>query len=164
MVLRRIPGLRARLAASSIPAVLQSKATPKKRPSPKVEQIRARVEAAWTASQQDTWKGTGPEQSGPLLVGLWAKLHEEIYEVDVVPTLATGSEWMKATVAAKRVAHRLGDVGVALEFVTWAWRAEERQERRRRSGEIDNEWRMSWQNLFLRPGTVLDFLAVRRRG
>lgn len=145
-------------------------ATPVAKPKGKPERgkravdVQRRIAQAWKIVSDDAWRTVPIGKCGWLLVGLWATLHEKVYGIDPAPSLATGKEWMVAAAAARRVAERFGDVGEAIEFVRWMWAEEAATEKRRRKeAHATTGWRLSWQNLFQRPGRVLDFEAAKKR-
>jgi len=125
---------------------------------PTAKKIRDAAERARVAIGSGSFSDVGPLE----LVGLWAWLHERVYEVDPVPEV-TGKEGLAATSAAKRLLKNEfeEDAARAVDFVRWSWQRERARENWRRENGQDGG-RLSWRLQF-GDRLVVDYRIAKKR-
>lgn len=147
-----------RTAADQLQAMVKRK-KPVSRRGPQLEKIRRDItKAADIAKTEQRWG----EFNAPLLVALYAWLHEQVYGIDPASELIG-----KAGLGARKAAKTLldtefgGDRGEFLVFMRWVWYRERERERWR----IENNrqgGRISWQYQFS-PRLVNEYRVTKRR-
>lgn len=104
-------------------------------------------------------------QIGPeVLVGLYAALHERVYEV--LP-LELSQDWLAAVSAARKMLRdEFGDDPIAMaEYLRWSFAREKKRERVNRASKALNGtgWRVGWRYAFAKRAMLTDYLREMKR-
>lgn len=100
------------------------------------------MKAAAERIESGSWEGACPAE----LLGLYAQLHQSVYDV---PPVDLDKEWVPALSAAKSLMQRefANDPEQVVEFLRWVWRRERAREKRR-IAEQKAGWRIGWKFQF----------------
>lgn len=102
------------------------------------EDVRAMIDS-------EDWGLARPQH----FVELYARLHAEVYGTPPLE-LATKTQKLAAASLAARVMKQLfaGDPRAVVDFIRWVWRRQSQEEKKRRAGLKDGDFRVTWRYQF----------------
>lgn len=122
-----------------------TKKTKAKGPTPPTKK---RVERAQQAVKAFTVSGVWTEAKPDHFVELYRLLHTKVYGLE--PTELAGAAWSAASMAAGKMLKREfdGDAEKMAEFFRWVWVVQGKDEKRRRAGLKDDDFKVTWRYQF----------------
>ena len=88
------------------------------------------------------WKGATPKH----FVELFALRHEQVYGVEALELRPKTERTRAAFLVAKTLReHFDGDPNELAWFIRWVWQRAERDEKKRKAGVTNNDFRISWR-------------------
>lgn len=132
---------------------------PRQLRGPSEKQRDAFFSEASDMMKTDQWRAGQPDH----FVALYAQLHERVYKV--FPLELETPQWTLARAAAKTCLEKDfgGDGDMMSDFMRWCWRREAQDEKKRREGIKEGDFRISWRYQFC-TRLVTDYRIAMARG